>query len=137
MLVSAFAFGGVPERAVKIAHAGADLYVSPTLLSEYRDTVEQLRSAQKVTAAQVQALLSGIAAVVAQARVVVPTVTLRVCRDPADDMVLECCHAAKASVLMTGDKDLLALAHALRAVPGLNHLRILTPRAYLQQVTRQ
>ncbi len=137
MLVSAFAFGGVPECAVRKAHAGAVVYVSQTLLSEYRDTVEQLRSAQKVTAAQVQALLSGIAAVVAEAQVVVPTVALRLCRDPADDMVLECCRAAKATVLMTGDKDLLALAHALRAVPGLNRLRILTPRAYLQRVVQR
>jgi len=137
VLVSAFAFGGVPERAVKIAHAGADLYVSPPLLSEYRDTVEQLRIAQKVTASQVQALLSGIAAVVAEAQVVVPTITLRLCRDPADDMLLECRHAAKATVLMTGDKDLLALAHALRTVTGLNRLRILTPRAYLQRVVRK
>ncbi len=84
-----------------------------------------------------EALISGIAAVVAGAQVVVPASTLRLCRDPEDDMLLECCQAAKADVLMTGDKDLLALAHAARTVAGLNRLRILTPRAYLHRVVRK
>ena len=37
VLVSAFAFGGIPERAVKKAFADAELFVSPDLLREYRD----------------------------------------------------------------------------------------------------
>jgi putative PIN family toxin of toxin-antitoxin system len=69
-----------------------------------------LRSAGKVTAEHRQALVSGMAAFVADARVVVPTRPVALCRDPADDMVLECCRAARASVLITGDRDLLALA---------------------------
>jgi uncharacterized protein len=34
---------------------------------------------------------------------------VRVCRDPGDDMFLECAALAKADLLVAGDKDLLAL----------------------------
>jgi putative PIN family toxin of toxin-antitoxin system len=51
---------------------------------------------------------------------------LRVCRDPYDDMVLECAVASGARVLITGDKDLL--------VPdGYNGMRIVTPGKFLQE----
>lgn len=41
-------------------------------------------------------------------RVPVPG-NLHACRDPNDDMVLECAVAAGAQIILTGDKDLLAL----------------------------
>jgi predicted nucleic acid-binding protein len=41
-------------------------------------------------------------------RVTVPGM-LRVCRDPDDDMVLECAVVAGAQLILTGDKDLLSL----------------------------
>jgi putative PIN family toxin of toxin-antitoxin system len=34
---------------------------------------------------------------------------LRICRDPNDDMVIECAVVSEASCIVTGDKDLLAL----------------------------
>ncbi len=44
-------------------------------------------------------------------RAIFVTVTgsIRVCRDPNDDMVLECALAAGAQCIVTGDKDLLVL----------------------------
>ena len=51
--------------------------------------------------------------------------TVKVCRDPGDDMFLECAALAKADLLVAGDKDLLTLgAH--------EGTRILTPSAYLK-----
>jgi len=35
--------------------------------------------------------------------------TVKICRDPKDDMFLECALRAKADLLITGDKDLLVL----------------------------
>jgi putative PIN family toxin of toxin-antitoxin system len=35
--------------------------------------------------------------------------SLHVCRDPNDDMVLECAVASGAKMIVTGDKDLLAM----------------------------
>jgi uncharacterized protein len=51
--------------------------------------------------------------------------TVKLCRDPHDDMFLECATLAKADLLVAGDKDLLTLG----AYEGT---RIVTPSEYLR-----
>ena len=51
--------------------------------------------------------------------------TIKVCRDPNDDMFLECAALAKADLLVAGDKDLLILG----AYKGT---RIVNPAEYLR-----
>jgi len=85
----------------------SDIYVSPEILLEYRETPVKLQKQGKITHQQMQALISGIATVVSQAKIVYSTEKLSLCRDPKDNMILECCHAAKTKILITGDKDLL------------------------------
>lgn len=51
--------------------------------------------------------------------------TVKECRDPEDDMFLECAALAKADLLIAGDKDLLALGE-------YKGTRILTPSEYLR-----
>jgi putative PIN family toxin of toxin-antitoxin system len=51
--------------------------------------------------------------------------TVKECRDPGDDMFLECAVLAKADLLIAGDKDLLTLG----AYKGT---RIITPTEYLR-----
>jgi putative PIN family toxin of toxin-antitoxin system len=51
--------------------------------------------------------------------------TVKACRDPKDDMFLECALRAKADVLVAGDKDLLVLG-------TYKGTRILTPAQYLE-----
>jgi putative PIN family toxin of toxin-antitoxin system len=59
---------------------------------------------------------------------IVPVIqVVRVCRDPRDDMFLEAAVNGQADVLITGDKDLLAL----RPFSGI---AILTPAEYLARV---
>jgi predicted nucleic acid-binding protein len=77
------------------------------------------------------ALISGIAAVVANAGMVHPKKRLRICRDPKDDMLLECCLTAKADLLVTGDMDLLSISDLPFAVG------IVTPADYLAKKTRK
>ena len=130
MLISAFAFGGVPEKAVKKAFAETELYISLALLKEYREVPLALERDGKITQLQLKALISGMASIAAQATVVYPRKKLSLCRDQEDNMLLECCLAAKADVLITGDKDLLAL-------PSLPfQLRILTPRKFIELTRR-
>lgn len=126
MLISAFAFDGVPERAVKKAFAEADIYVSPVLLGEYRAVPIELESEGKITRLQVEALITGIAAFVSVAKIVSPRKQLKLCRDAKDNMLLECCYEAKADFLITGYKDLLDLFDTPFA------LNILTPKEYLE-----
>jgi putative PIN family toxin of toxin-antitoxin system len=50
--------------------------------------------------------------------------TVKECRDPNDDMFLECTMRAKADLLIAGDKDLLVLG-------SYKGTRILTPAEYV------
>ena len=51
--------------------------------------------------------------------------TVRECRDPNDDMFLECAALAEADLLIAGDKDLLTLG-------AYEQTRIVTPSEYLR-----
>jgi predicted nucleic acid-binding protein len=50
--------------------------------------------------------------------------TVKQCRDPSDDMFLECAARANADLLIAGDKDLLVLG-------SYKGTRILTPAQYV------
>ncbi len=102
-----------------------EICVSPSLLNEYRDVPQELFRKNKIDKEQFKGLIAGIAALVSSARVVVPRDVLKVCRDPKDTMVLECCVEAGADMLITGDRDLLDIG-------GLPfRLRIVTPRTFI------
>jgi len=128
VLVSAFAFGGIPEKAVKKAFAEAELFVSPDLLKEYRDVPLALEGEGMLTHGQFIALISGFAAFVTRAILVNPQRKLFICRDAEDNMLLECCLEARAKFLVSGDKDLLDL----QGLPF--DVRVVTPRQFLEMV---
>lgn len=127
MLISAFAFGGIPERAVKEVFAEGEVYISPALLKEYRNVPLALKDEGKIDHAQLKALISGIASYVAIAKVIRPQKKISICRDAEDNLLLECCVEAKANFLITGDKDLLEIEN----LPF--DLKILTPRQFLEE----
>jgi putative PIN family toxin of toxin-antitoxin system len=127
VLVSAFAFGGIPEKAVRKAFVEAEICVSPPLLEEYRKVPLALEFQGKINHDQLKSLLSGIASFVVAAKIVNPRNNITICRDPGDNMLLECSFAAKAEILITSDKDLLSLQN----LPF--DLAILTPRRFLEE----
>ena len=68
--------------------------------------------------------MSALQAVLARGLRVKIRGAIKVCRDPDDDMFLECAVVARADLLVAGDKDLLTLgAH--------EGTRIVTPSEYL------
>jgi uncharacterized protein len=87
--------------------------------------LELLRN-DKINNEQFKALISGIAAFVSKAIVLTPKKKLSICRDPEDNLVLECCLEAGADILITGDKDLLEIGD----LPFKT--KILTPGMYLK-----
>ena len=127
MLVSAFVFGGIPEKAVKKAFLEGEIFVSPSLLKEYRDVPLALNAVGKIDHAQLKVMVSGIASFVSKAGVVYPQTNVAICRDMGDNMLLECCLAARAEFLISGDKDLLTIENLPFEV------RILTPRRYVEE----
>ncbi len=127
ILVSAFAFGGIPEKALKKVFTQGDIFVSPPLLKEYREVPVTLKAEGKIDEGQFKALVIGVATFVSLANLVEPQEKLALCRDRTDNIVLECCLASNTDILITGDKDLLDL----RNLPFV--LRILSPRQFLQE----
>ena len=112
---------------MKKAFAETDIYVSPALLKEYRVVPLILESERKLTPIQLKALVSGLAAFVTRTIVVYPHKRLFICRDPADNMLLECCLESKADFLISSDRDLLDM----EVLPF--RLLILSPRDFLEQ----
>jgi len=110
----------------------AQIWVSPELLAEYRQVPTELEAAAKITREQTTALVSGIAAFVSEANLCYPKQHLLISRDPEDNMVLECCFASRADVLITGDADLLEISRTSLRASGLRRLRILRPRSYVR-----
>ena len=125
MLVSAF--GGIPEKPIRKAFAETDIYGSPSILKECREIPLILEDEKKLTQAQLKALISGLAAFATRTIVVHPRKKISICRDPADNMLLECCLESKADILISDDRDLLDI----KVLPF--HLKILTPRKFLEQ----
>ena len=125
VLISAFAFGGAPAKAVLKAFHEATIFVSSPLLKEYRSTPLALYKSGKINHEQYQSLIAGIAAFVSRAVLVVSRKHFHVCRDVKDNMVLDCCYAASADMLISGDKDLLSITEL--PFP----LSILSVRTYL------
>jgi uncharacterized protein len=59
-------------------------------------------------------------------KLIYPTEKISVCRDVEDNMLLECCLAAKAKILITSDKDLLVIEDLSF------ELEIITPREFIE-----
>jgi len=114
----------MPEKAVKKVFRSSEIFVSPELLREYRDVPLALEANGKIDHAQLKVLIAGIAAVVSKARIVQTSKKVSLCRDPKDNMLIECCLAAGADFLITGDKDLLDIGNL-----PLN-LKIITPSEF-------
>jgi len=95
-------------------------------LKEYRDVPIILEGQNKLTQAQLKALISGFAAFATRTIVVYPRKRISICRDPADNMLLECCFESKADILISSDRDLVDI----KILPF--DLKILTPRKFLE-----
>jgi putative PIN family toxin of toxin-antitoxin system len=98
--------------------------------SEYREVPLILEGQNKLTQAQLKALISGFAAFVSRTIVVYPRKRIFICRHPADNMLLECCLESGADALISSDRDLLDI----KVLPF--HLKILTPRKFLELGSR-
>lgn len=101
------------------------LVTSPAIIKEAvevlsREDLLRLKSVQKLDADRLVALLR-------QAPMVSPTVTVTVCRDPDDNKFLEAAVAAKAAYVVTGDKD-------LRSIGEYEGVRIRYPGEFLREL---
>ncbi len=90
--------------------------VSPELLAEYHETIEELRSEYPQRKA-----VEWVVALTESADLVFPTERATgATPDPADEMVLECALAAEADYIVTGDKKHLLPLRQFRDIPIVN-----------------
>ncbi len=105
VIISGLGFFGAPRHCIDLAIDGnAGLITCRTILDDVR--------AKLVDKLGFPAEHAGWAVdkITAVARVVDPPGQLRgVCRDPDDDVILECALVGEADYLVTGDRDLLVL----------------------------
>jgi uncharacterized protein len=110
--------GGIPLRALNRAARVDTIAISKEIENEIAIVLEVRFqwSSEQIAKVMSEAL--------ARASRITLHGTVHLCRDPSDDKFLECAERAYADVIITGDKDLLALDSYKRT-------KIITPAEYL------
>jgi putative PIN family toxin of toxin-antitoxin system len=123
VFVSGVFFAGPPHRILEAWRRGrVSLVVSPEILDEYQRVGEEL--AEEFEGADLSPFLILLAT---HAEVIdAPALPAPLCRDPDDDKFLACALAANAAVIVSGDKDLLAIGEH-------RGVRVLRPREFTER----
>jgi len=118
--------GTVAPMLTRLQEGTCELIVSDPLLDELLAilTLPRIRDKYHLPEEDIQAVLAFITD---HARIIHPKRTIRVCRDPKDDMFLEAAVEGKADFVITGDDDLLVLG-------SFEGIEIVGPRAFLEQL---
>jgi uncharacterized protein len=125
-LISGFVFHGVPGRCLDAAEQGkVECVVSLQIIE---DVLEELATKFQ----HGDALLGDEAAWLAlNTRLVQPPGQVQgICRDPGDDVVIDCALAASAEYIVTGDADLLSLGR-------YQSVEIITPAVFLAKLASE
>lgn len=123
VMISALLFNdSVPGRAFTRALDQGRILVSEALVGELSRVLGRDRFDRYVTREERDAFLGSL---IRESDLIATTETVRVCRDPKDDKVLEVAINGKATFIITGDADLLVL-NPFRGI------EIVTPAQFLQ-----
>lgn len=128
VIVSGFLWGGVPRQLLQAARENRlRLFTSTPLLLELTDILGRAKFAHKLIAAQlsVDQIVERytLLATVVHPAAITPTIL----DDPDDDQVLACALAAKAEIIVSGDRHLLDLREhqGVRVVTAAEAVRAL------------
>ena len=127
VLISALLFSnGPPGRAVFAALERGTILISEETVDELNDVAARPKFDRYLLASERRRFVRSL---VGRAEVVDVDRRVQECRDPKDDKFLSLALAGEASVIVSGDEDLLVL-HPFRGIP------VLTPRAFLAEIER-
>lgn len=122
VILSAALVGGLSGRILDAWRNGAlVLVVCPEIMQEYERAGLALE--RRYPAVRVMPFVRLVQQLSEVAAPVAPFPS--VCRDPDDDKFLACAEAGGAAVIVSGDKDLLAVGEYAG-------VRVLTPRAFVE-----
>ena len=113
----------LPAQAVRKAVEEGQLLVSDATLGELADVLSRAKFDPYVSLEDRQDFIRVLNRV---AERIIVTAPIKACRDPKDDKFLELALNGEANMILTGDRDLLAL-HPFRGVD------ILSPREYIER----
>ena len=99
------------------------LVFSPAVLDELVRVLAypRLRKKYRINRADLETV---IAILVLRGEMTIPSRSIRICRDPGDDIFIEAAVSGKADYLVSGDSDLLALNK-------IEEVKIINPRDFL------
>jgi putative PIN family toxin of toxin-antitoxin system len=124
VIVAAFAAHGLCEAVLELCLGSHQILVSEDLFDEVRTNLRKKLKLPTAAADDIIALLRGNGILIEPA-----AVSRNSCRDPNDLHILGLAAAGQASFLVTGDKDLLAVA-------GFKGCAIVTPRQFATIIHR-
>ena len=123
VVVSALLFNdSVPGRAFEHARRAGTILASDASLSELRRVLGRSKFDRYLTQTDRDDFLLALAQ---ESEFVEIREVVRVCRDPKDDHVLELAVNGRATTIVTGDDDLLALG-------PFRGVEIVTPRGFIE-----
>ena len=127
VLVSALLFTGVTSELVALWQQGRiTVLISREILEEYLRVLAYPKF--QLSEGEIKSLLEE--ELLPFVQIIKPGTRVRVVkRDPADNKFLECAVAGKADVVISGDKELLAIRH-------YRQVRIQTPSRFLKAFLR-
>lgn len=107
--VSAILWGGTPRKLLDLADTGSTtLFTSIDLLRELTEILRRNKFAEKIAASgqSIDQIVDGYAA---YAEIVRPIATPRIAPDPDDNVVIGTALAARADMIVTGDRPFLSV----------------------------
>ena len=105
VIASGVFFGGKPRQLLELLlQRKIDVYVSFEILQEYQETFEYLKDKYPDKPVTIP-----VAQIALRCKVIEPSSTIHICRDPDDDKFISCAVDGKCMYIVSGDKDLLTL----------------------------
>lgn len=105
VIASAIFFGGRPKELIEhLVYRRVDAYASTEIISEYRETIEELseRYPNRPNNIPLTDILFAM-------KMVEPTTHVDICRDSDDNKFIDCAIDGGCIYIVSGDKDLLSL----------------------------
>jgi len=107
IFISGTFWRGLPRRALHLAKQGkVEVITCEPLLDELRDILTRSDKPFRLSEMEADKVINNVRSYV---RLVMPTRKVDVCRDPDDNLVIECALAGGAQYIVTGDSDLKVL----------------------------
>jgi putative PIN family toxin of toxin-antitoxin system len=105
VVASAIFFGGKPKELIElIVSRKLEAFASMEIITEYHETIEELCNRYPDKPKKLP--LSNI---IETMKLIEPSSTFRICRDPDDDKFIQCAADARCLYIVSGDKDLLSV----------------------------